>query len=120
MTVDSEKLDSDATTRMRISTKKPDPGALNEGVPKKSRIWTKHSRPLWMTTETVSEQPEKRARLPETHAEVDPEAFELMLESDGNLETYRELNAVALDLHESDPQTMWSTYLGWVPKSILQ
>ena len=44
----------------------------------------------------------------------------MMLESDGNLETYTELNAVALDLHEPDPETMWSSDLGWVPKSILQ
>ena len=73
-----------------------------------------------MTAETVSEQPEKRARLPGTHAEVDPEAFALMLESDGNLETYTEVNAVAWDLHEPDPETMWSYDLGWVPTSILQ
>ena len=44
----------------------------------------------------------------------------MMLESDGNLETYTELNALALDLHELDPETMWSSDLGWVPKSILQ
>ena len=43
----------------------------------------------------------------------------MMLESDSNLETYTELNAVALDLHEP-PETMWSSDLGWVPKSILQ
>ena len=29
-----------------------------------------------------------------------------MLESDGNLETYTELNAVALDLHEPDPEML--------------
>ena len=44
----------------------------------------------------------------------------MMLESDGNLETYTELNAVALELHEPDPETMWSSDFGWVPKSILQ
>ena len=27
---------------------------------------------------------------------------------------------MALDLHEPDPQTMWSNDLEWVPKSILQ
>ena len=42
----------------------------------------------------------KRATIPETHAAVNPEAFAMMLESHGNLETYTELNAVALDLHE--------------------
>ena len=68
----------------------------------------------------MSDQPEKRARIPETHAEVNPEAFAMMFESDGNLETYTELNAIALDLHEPDPETMWSSDLGWVPKSILQ
>ena len=67
----------------------------------------------------MSEQPEKRARIP-APASVKPETFAMMLESDGNLETYTELNAVALDLHEPDPETMWSSDLGWVPKSILQ
>ena len=81
------------------------------------RIWSKHSRPL--TPAVVSEQPEKRARIP-APASVNPETFAMMLESDGNLETYTELNAVALDLHEPDPETMWSSDLGWVPKSILQ
>ena len=33
-----------------------------------------------------------------------------MLESDGNLETYTELNAIALDLHEPDLETMWSSF----------
>ena len=42
-----------------------------------------------MTTETVSDQLEKRARIPETHAEVNSEAFAMMLESDSNLETFR-------------------------------
>ena len=63
----------------------------------------------------MSEQPEKRARIPETLASVNPETFAMMLESDGNVETYTELKAVALDLHEPDPETM-----RWVPKSILQ
>ena len=72
MTVDLEKPDTDATRRMRISTNRPDPGVPNEEVPQKLRIWSKHSRPLWMTTETVSEQPEKRARIPETHTEFNP------------------------------------------------
>ena len=70
-----------------------------------------------MTTETVSDEPEKRARIPETHASVNPETFAVMLESDGNLETYTELK---LDLHEPDPERMSSSDLGWVPKSILQ
>ena len=45
-------------------------------------------------------EPENRARIP-VPASVNPE------------------NAVALDLHEPDPETMWSSDLGWVPKSIL-
>ena len=116
MTVDTEKPDTDATRRTRISTKRPDPVVPNEVVPKKLRIWSKQSRPLRMTMETVSDQPEKRARIPE----VNQETFAMMLESDGNLETYTELNAVALDLHEPDPETMWSSDLGWVSKSIPQ
>ena len=80
-TIDSEMSDSDATRRMRISTKRPDPGSLEKKVPKRLRVVEKHSRPLRMATDTVSEQPEKRARLPETHAEVDP--FALTLESRG-------------------------------------
>ena len=67
----------------------------------------------------MSEQPEKRARIP-VPASVNPETFAMMLESDGNLETYTELDAEALDLHEPAPKTMWSSDLGWVPKSILQ
>ena len=51
---------------------------------------------------------------------MNPKTFAMTLESDGNLETYTELNAVALDLHEPDPESMWSSDLGWVPKSILQ
>ena len=87
------------------------------GVLKRMRIWSKHSRPL--TLAVVSEQ-QKRARIPETPASVNPETLAMMLESDGNLETYTELNAVALDLHEPDPETMRSSDLGWVPKSTLQ
>ena len=71
-----------------------------------------HSRPL--TPAVVSEQPEQRARIP-APASVNPETFAMVLEPDGNLETYTELNAVALDLHEPDPETMWSSDL-----SILQ
>ena len=81
------------------------------------RLWSKHSRPL--TPAVVSEQPEKRARIPETPASVNPETLAMMLETDRNLEMYTEWNAVALDLHEPDPETMWSSDLGWVPKSIL-
>ena len=83
-TIDSEMPDGDATIRTRISSKRPDPGELKEEVPKRLRIVTKQSRPLWMATDTMSEQPEKRARIPETHAEVDPETFALTLESRGN------------------------------------
>ena len=68
----------------------------------------------------MSEQPEKRARIPETHVEVDPETFALTLESRGTMETYNELNVAASDLHESDPEEVWSNDLGWVPKSDLQ
>ena len=51
---------------------------------------------------------------------MNPETFAMMLETDGNLETYTELNAVALNLHEPHPETMWSSDLGSLPKSILQ
>ena len=54
-TIDSEMPDSDATRRMRIPTKRPDPGELKEEVPKRLRILTKHSRLVWMATDTVSE-----------------------------------------------------------------
>ena len=117
MAASTETLDAEATRRTRILTKGSDPAVSSEGVPKKMRIWSKHSRPL--TPADVSEQPEKRARVPPP-ASVNPETFAMMLESDGNLETYTELNAVALDLHEPDPETMWSSDLGWVPNSILQ
>ena len=50
-TIDSEMLGSDATRRMRIPTKRPDPGELKEEL----CIVTKHSRPLWMATDTVSD-----------------------------------------------------------------
>ena len=98
------------------ATRRSDPAVLKEKVPKMMRIWSKHSRPL--TPAVVSEQPEKRARFP-APASVNPETFAMMLESDGNLETYTVLNAVALDLHEPDPETMWSSDLKLVPKSIL-
>ena len=55
-----------------------------EEVLKRMRIWSKHSRPL--TPAVVSEKPEKRARIPETPASVNPETHAMMLESDGNLE----------------------------------
>ena len=96
--------------------KRSDSAVPTEVVPKRMRIWSKHSRPL--TPAVVSEQLEKRAKIP-TPASVNTETSAMMLESDGNLETYTELNAVALDLHEPDPETMWSSDFGWVPKSIL-
>ena len=116
-TGDSEMLDS---LGMRIPTKRPDHGNLEKEVPKRLRIVTKHSRPLWMATDTVSEQQEKRARPPETHAEADIETFALTLESRGTPERYTELNVAVSDLHEPDPEEMWSDDLGWVPKSALQ
>ena len=109
--------DAEATRRTRVVTKRSDPAVPTEGVLNRMRIWSKHSRPL--TRAVVSEQPEKRARIPETPASVNSETFAMMLESDGNLETHTELNAVALDLHATDPETMWSSDLEWVPKSIL-
>ena len=108
--------DAEAIRRTRIVTKRSDPAVPIEGVPKRMRIWGKHSRPL--TPAVVSEQPEERAKIP-TPASVNPETLAMLLETDGNLETYTELNAVALDLHEPDPETIWSSDLGWVPKSIL-
>ena len=101
--------EAEAIRRTRIVAKRSDPAVPTESVPKKMRIWSKHSRPLTMAV--VSEQPEKRARIPQTPSSVNPETFAMMLESDGNLETYTELNAVALDLHEPDPETMSSSDL---------
>ena len=108
--------DAKVIRRTRIVAKRSDPAVPTAGVPKRMRIWSKHSRPL--TPAVVSEQPETRARI-HASTSVYPETFAMMLESDGNLQTYTELNAVALDLHEPDPETMWSSDLGWVPKSIL-
>ena len=116
MAAGTETPDAGTTRRTRIVTKRSDPAVPTAGVPKKMRI--KHSHPL--TPAVVSEQPEKRAKIPETPASVNPETFAMMFESDDNLETYTELNAVALDLHEPDPETMWSSDLVWVPKSIMQ
>ena len=110
MAAGTETPHAETTRRTRTVTKRSDPAVPTEGVLKRMRIWSKHSRPL--TPAVVSEQPEKRARIPETPASVNPETFAMMLESYGNLETYTELNAVALDLHEPDPETMWSSYLG--------
>ena len=107
MTAGTETPDAETTPRTRVVTKRSDPAVPTEGVLKRMRIWSKHSRPL--TPAVVSEQPEKRARIPETPASVNPETFAMMLESDGSLETCTELNAVALDLHEPDPETMWSS-----------
>ena len=117
MAAGTETPDAKATRRTRILTKRSDPAVPNEVVVVKMRIWSKHSRPL--TPAVVSEQPEKRPRIP-APASVNPETFTMMPESDGNLETYTELNAAALELHEPDPETMWSSDLGWAPKSILQ
>ena len=112
MAAGTETPDAETTQRTRIVTKRSDPAVPTEGVLKKMRIWSKHSCPL--TPAVVSEQQEKRAIVPETPASVNPETFTMMFESDDNLETYTELNAVALDLHEPDPETMWSSDLGWV------
>ena len=62
------------------------------------RIWSKHSRSL--TPAVVSEQLEKRAKIPETPASVNTETF-----------------AIALDVHEPDPETMWSSDLGYPSQS---
>ena len=88
----TETPDAEATRRTHISTKRSDPAVPNEEVPKKLRIWSKHSRPL--TAAIVSEQPEERQKTPAL-ASVNPETFAMMLESDDNLETYNELNAVS-------------------------
>ena len=68
MAAGTETSDAEATRRTRIVTKRSDPAVPTEEVPKKMRIWSKHSRPL--TPAVVSEQPEKRARIPETPASV--------------------------------------------------
>ena len=101
--------DAGAIRRTRIVAQRLDLAVPTEEVPKRMRIWSKHSRPL--TPAVVSEQRGKRARIPETPVSVNPETFAMTLASDGNLETYTELNAVALDLHEPDPETMWSSDL---------
>ena len=62
--------DADAIRRTRIVAKRSDPAVPTEGVPKRMRICSKHSRPL--TPAVVSEQLEKRARIPETPASVNP------------------------------------------------
>ena len=116
MAVSTETPDAETIRRTRIVAKRSDPAVPTEGVPMRMRIWSKHSRPL--TPAVVSEQPEKRAKIP-TLASVNPETFAMMLESDGNLETYTELNAVALDSREPDPETILSRDLECVPKSIL-
>ena len=81
MAASTETPDAEATRRTRIVAKRSDPAVPTEGVLKRMRMWIKHSRPP--TPAVVSEQREKRARIPET--------FAMMLESDGNLETYTEL-----------------------------
>ena len=111
MAAETETPDAETTPRTRIVAKRSDPAVPTDGVLKRMRIWR--------TPAVVSEQPEKRARTPETPASVNPETFAMMLGPDGNLETYTELNAEALGLHEPDPETMWSSDVGWVPKSIL-
>ena len=104
MAAGTETPDAETTRRTRIVTKRSDPAVPTDAVPKKMRIWSKYSRPL--TPAVVSEQPEKRARIPETRASVNPETFAMMLEADGNLG----------DAHPVE----CSSDLEWVPKSILQ
>ena len=117
MAAGTETPDAEATRRTRFVTKRSNPAVPTEEVLKRMRLWSEHSCPL--TPAVVSEQPEKRARIPETPVPVNPETFAMTRKSDGNLETYTLLNTVALDLREPDPETMWSSDLGWVPKSIL-
>ena len=104
MAVSTETPDAETIRRTRIVAKRSDSAVPTEVVPKRMRIWSKHSRPL--TPAVVSEQLEKRAKIP-TPASVNTETSAMMLESDGKLD-------------EPDPETMWSSDLGWVPKSILQ
>ena len=61
--------DAEAIRRTRTVAERSDPAAPTEGVPKRMRIWSKHQRPL--TPAVVSEQPEKRAKIP-TPASVNP------------------------------------------------
>ena len=81
MAAETETSDAETIRRTRIVAKRSDPAVPTGGVPKKMRICSKHSRPL--TPAVVSEQPEKRARIPETPVSVNPETFAMMLESDG-------------------------------------
>ena len=64
MAAGTETPDAETTRRTRVVTKRSDPAVPTEGVLKRMRIWSKHSRPL--APAVVSEQPEKRARIPET------------------------------------------------------
>ena len=54
--------DAEAIRRTRVVAKRSDLAVLAEWVPKRMRIWSKHSRPL--TPAVVSEHPEKRAKIP--------------------------------------------------------
>ena len=104
MAAGTETPDAETTRRTRIVTKRSDPAVPTEGVHKRMRIWSKHSRPL---------TPGSRVR---TAGETCKNSG-TPRHSDGNLDSYTESNAVALDLHEPDPETMWSRDLEWVPKS---
>ena len=46
MAAGTETPDAETTQRTRIVTKRSDPAVPTEGVPKKMRIWSKHSPPL--------------------------------------------------------------------------
>ena len=118
---DPRKPDSDATKRVRISTKRSDPGELAEEAHKKLRAHCDE------TVASALDDDGNRVRTVRETGKSSRDsccggsrAFALMLESGENLETHTERNAVALDLHEPDPETMWCGDLGWVPKSILQ
>ena len=70
MAVSTETPDAETIARTRSVAKRSDPAVPTEGVPKRMRIWSKQSRPL--TPAVMSEQPEKRAKIP-TPASVNPD-----------------------------------------------
>ena len=76
MAMSTETPDAEATWWTRILTEKSDLQCRPK-VPKRMRIWSKHSRPL--TPAVVSEQAEKRAKIP-TSPSVNNETFAMMLE----------------------------------------
>ena len=81
MAVSTETPDAEMIRRTRIVAKRSDPAVPTEGP-----------RGCESGASTRVRRVEKRARIP-APASVNPETFAMMPESDGNLETYTELNS---------------------------